>query len=244
MRVMSLERLMTYARNLLNRTVLLLLILQSCLLSVINIKSEETLSCPVYSNGTPDGHLIALTFDDGPHSVKTPEILDILDENNIRATFFVVGENAAKNEEIVERIFRDGHEIGNHTLTHKYLHGEGRSAVEREIDLCDDVIFNHSEYNSIVFRPPGGLYDADLTAVCRERGYSVILWSIDTRDWAGTSAKDICNEIYNNIEDGAIILMHDYVCGESHTAEALRIVIPKLKELGYQFVTVSELIGN
>jgi peptidoglycan/xylan/chitin deacetylase (PgdA/CDA1 family) len=77
-----------------------------------------------------------------------------------------------------------------------------------------------------------------------DRGYSVVLWSIDTRDWAGTSALDICKEIYNNVEDGSIILMHDYVCGESHTAEALRIVIPELKKLGYRFVTVSELIGN
>ena len=72
----------------------------------------------------------------------------------------------------------------------------------------------------------------------------MVLWSIDTRDWAGTSAEDIEKEIMSNVEDGSIILMHDYVCGESHTAAALRSVIPKLKELGYSFVTVSELIGD
>lgn len=238
------ERLMTCVWKWVNRISVVIVTFQLCFWSTTNVKGAEIQTCPVYSIGTPEGHLIALTFDDGPHSEKTPEILDILKENDIHATFFVVGENAMNNEKIVERIYKEGHEIGNHTLTHKYLHGEGRSVVEREIDLCDDVIFNHSEYNSIVFRPPGGLYDADLTTVCMERGYSVVLWSIDTRDWAGSSATDICNEIFSNIEDGSIILMHDYVCGESHTAEALKTVIPKLKKLGYRFVTVSELIGN
>lgn len=205
---------------------------------------EGIANCPVYTTGEPDGHYIALTFDDGPHPTKTSEILDILEENDVKATFFVVGENASQNEDVVERIIEDGHEIGNHTFFHKYLGGEGRSVMEREIDLCDDVIFNHSEYSSHLFRPPGGLYDDTLTSVCAERGYSVVLWSIDTRDWAGTLAKDICKEVYDYVEDGSIILMHDYVCGESHTAEALREVIPKLKKLGYRFVTVSELIGN
>ena len=116
--------------------------------------------------------------------------------------------------------------------------------MEREIDLCDDEIFNHSEYNATLFRPPGGIYNDLLTAVCNERGYSMVLWSIDTRDWAGTSAEDIESEILKNVEDGAIILMHDYVSGDSYTDVALASVIPKLKELGYSFVTVSELIGD
>ena len=238
------DRLMTFAMRWVNRIFVAIFSVLFCLSCAFNVLSAKNLTCPVYSIGTPEGHLIALTFDDGPHEVKTPEILDILKEYDIHATFFVVGENAEKNETIVDRIFEEGHEIGNHTLTHKYLHGEGRHVVEREIDLCDDVIFNHSEYHSVVFRPPGGIYDDDLMAVCMERGYSVVLWSIDTRDWAGTSAIDICKEVYKNIEDGSIILMHDYVCGESHTAEALRIIIPELKKLGYRFVTVSELIGN
>jgi len=106
------------------------------------------------------------------------------------------------------------------------------------------VIYNHSEYSTNIFRPPGGLYDDTLIDICAERGYSVVLWSIDTRDWAGTSTADICSEIYKYVQNGSIILMHDYVCCESHTAEALREVIPKLKELGYCFVTISELIGN
>lgn len=200
-------------------------------------------NCPVYKAGNTDSHIVALTFDDGPHAKITPEILDILKENDVKATFFLVGQNAEKHGQLVERIIAEGHEIGNHTFGHKYLGGQSKGVMEREIDLCDDVIYNHNEYNTILFRPPGGIYDATLTSVCGERGYSVVLWSIDTRDWAGTSADAIENEILKNVDDGAIILMHDYICGESHTAEALRRVIPKLKKLGYRFVTVSELIG-
>ncbi len=194
--------------------------------------------------GNTEEHKIALTFDDGPHSEKTPKILDVLQENNVKATFFIVGENVNGNEEIIERIIKEGHEIGNHTFGHKYLFKVDRYVMEREIDLCDDEIFNYSEYNATLFRPPGGIYNDVLTAVCNERGYDMVLWSIDTRDWAGTSAEDIENEIMANVEDGAIILMHDYVCAESYTDVALMNVIPKLKELGYSFVTVSELIGD
>ena len=201
-------------------------------------------NCQVYKRGNTEEHKIALTFDDGPHSEKTPKILDVLQQNNVKATFFIVGENANGNDDIIRRIIADGHEIGNHTFGHKYLLKADRCVIEREIDLCDDEIFNYSEYNARLFRPPGGIYDDLLTSICNDRGYDMVLWSIDTRDWAGTSAQDIEKEILNNIEDGAIILLHDYICGESYTEVALMNVIPKLKELGYSFVTVSELIGN
>lgn len=226
------------------RRIVLIGVLLLSFIILTSFAEINTDNCQVYTIGNTEEHKIALTFDDGPHSEKTPGILDILKENEVKATFFIVGENAAGNEEIIERIISEGHEIGNHTFGHKYLFKVDRRVMEREIDLCDDEIFNHSEYNARIFRPPGGIYNDLLADVCNERGYDMVLWSIDTRDWAGTSAEDIEREILDNVEDGAIILLHDYVCGESHTDVALKSVIPKLKELGYSFVTVSELIGN
>ena len=220
------------------------LILFLILLSFVSFAENNADHCQVYTKGDTEDHKIALTFDDGPHNLKTPAILDVLKENNVKATFFVVGENAKGNEDIISRIIEEGHEVGNHTFGHKYLFKVDRCIIEREIDLCDDEIFNHSEYSARLFRPPGGIYDDLLAVICNERGYDMVLWSIDTRDWAGTCAQDIENEIIENVEDGAIILMHDYICGESYTEVALMSVIPKLKELGYSFVTVSELIGN
>lgn len=213
-------------------------------LSFTSLSDTSADNCQVYTIGNTEEHKIALTFDDGPHREKTPKILEVLKNNGVNATFFIVGENANSNNDIIEQIIADGHEIGNHTFGHKYLFKADRREMEREIDLCDDEIFNHSEYSATLFRPPGGIYNDLLTSVCSERGYVMVLWTIDTRDWAGTSAVDIEKEILDNVEDGAIILMHDYVCGESYTAEALKSVIPKLKELGYSFVTVSELIGS
>ncbi len=243
---MNLEHLMNSQKNYYKISIALLLSVLSLFSISMGERYEYEINCPVYSSGSDSNHSIALTFDDGPHSDKTPEILDILKEYDVKATFFVVGENVKNNSDILERMITDGHEIGNHTFGHKYLFKDKNSKrdMEREIDLCDDEIFNHSEYSSVLFRPPGGIYDSTLASVCGERGYSMVLWSIDTRDWEGKSAVEIENEIMTNISDGSIILMHDYVSGQSYTAEALREVIPKLKKLGYCFVTVSELIGN
>lgn len=243
---MNLKHLKSSLRNYRKISIAIVLTLLSLFMASFGERTEYESNCPVYTSGSDSKHSIALTFDDGPHPEKTPEILDVLKEYDVKATFFVVGENVKANSDLFERIIIDGHEIGNHTFRHKYLfkHKNTRRDMEREIDLCDDEIFNHSEYSSVLFRPPGGIYDATLTSVCGERGYSIVLWSIDTRDWEGRDAFEIEKEILNNVCDGSIILMHDYVCGESYTAEALKSVIPKLKKLGYCFVTVSELIGN
>ncbi len=235
---------LVHSMKLLVRIITVNLLLVSSLACLTSFSETNTDNCQVFTMGNTEEHKIALTFDDGPHREKTLDILDVLQENNVKATFFIVGENVKGNEDIIERIIADGHEIGNHTFDHKYLFKVDRRVMEREIDLCDDEIFNYSEYNATLFRPPGGIYNDELMSVCSERGYDMVLWSVDTRDWAGTSSQDIESEILANMEDGAIILMHDYVCGESYTAEALKSVIPKLKELGYGFVTVSELIRN
>lgn len=185
---------------------------------------------------------VALTFDDGPHGVFTPQVLDLLKKYNVRATFFVVGENVGQYPDILERTLREGHEIGNHTYAHEYLKGKPRDKQAREIDLCDYEIYDHSEYCAHLLRPPGGLYDDNVMKICAERGYTMIIWSVDTRDWTGASAREIEQSVFAGLEDGAIILMHDFNRPDSHTVEALASIIPKIQDLGYEFVTVSQLI--
>lgn len=204
--------------------------------------------CEVYNHGenreSTRAPRVALTFDDGPHKVFTPQILDLLRENGIRATFFMVGENISANPDLLERTLREGHEVGNHTYAHAYLKGKPKDTQVREIDLCDYEIFDHSEYCTHLLRPPGGLYDDNVLEICAERGYSVIIWSVDTRDWTGAPAGEIEQTVLAGLEDGAIILMHDFNRPDSHTVEALRDLIPRIRRLGYEFVTVSELIGE
>ncbi len=196
--------------------------------------------CRVFSHGEPGKCRVALTFDDGPDPKLTTRILDILKENGVRATFFVVGKNAERYPALIDRIIAEGHEIGNHTYSHKYLGKAGARLTEKEISECDARIFEHSEYCTKFFRPPGGIMNAEISNVCSAYGYDVLLWSIDTMDWSGRSADGICREIFNNISDGSVILMHDGVRG--HTAEALESVIPGLRAKGYEFVTASELL--
>lgn len=196
--------------------------------------------CRVFSHGKPGCGRIAITFDDGPDPHLTPAILDILDEYSVKATFFVVGKNAKAYPDLIDREIAAGHEIGNHTYSHKYLGGAGCELTKSEISACDSMIFEHDEYCTKLFRPPGGIMNDDIPGICTSMGYSVVLWSVDTRDWSGRSAPEIINEIMKHVTDGAVILMHDGVRG--HTAEALIRVIPELKRSGYEFVTVSELI--
>lgn len=186
---------------------------------------------------------IALTFDDGPHPLYTPEILDILKEYNIKATFFVVGQNVELHPEIVKRAISEEHDIGNHTFTHCHVSDTSFEEITKEIQSCEETIYELCEYHVKLFRPPEGVLPECVRNYAINEDYSVILWSIDTYDWAHAPISNIKRNIAKNISSGDIILMHDYV-PDSLTPQALRIIIPMLLEDGYQFVTVSELIGS
>ncbi len=186
---------------------------------------------------------IALTFDDGPHPVYTEIILDILEEYSIPATFFVVGENADLYPEIILDIVNEGHEIGNHTYYHNHLSQMKTYQIKKEIQMCENAIYEICEYKTKLFRPPEGILPDVICKYAAKEDYTVILWSIDTRDWAHTPVSRMVDKVEKEIASGEIILMHDYVIN-SKTPDALRIIIPYLIEEGYKFVTVSELIGS
>lgn len=186
---------------------------------------------------------IALTFDDGPHPRYTPEILEILDTYGIKATFFVVGENAEHYPDTLEEVIRRGHEVGNHTYTHPHLIRENYTGLVEEIWRCESAIYRFGECRTKYFRPPEGLVDTDVRVAASKLGYSVILWNIDTRDWAHTPPAKIAANVLSHVHSGDIILMHDYIGHNSPTPEALRLILPELLAQGYTFVRISELIG-
>ncbi len=198
----------------------------------------------IYKNYQNSGNKIALTFDDGPHPRQTHEILDILDEYGIKATFFVIGVNVKNYPEAFQETIRRGHEIGNHTYSHPHLSGADYNTLKNEIDKCESAISLAADYKPKLFRPPEGWIDSDVKTLSAQYDYKVILWNIDTKDWAHTPSDKIVKYVTDNVKPGDIILMHDYIGKNSPTAEALRGFIPVLLERGYQFVVVSELIGS
>lgn len=186
---------------------------------------------------------IALTFDDGPHPRYTGQILDVLEEYDIKATFFVVGVNAKNYPDSLIDVIKRGHEIGNHTYSHPHVSGLNTYTLTDEVEECESTIYGLTDYKTKLFRPPEGMIDADVRTVLRSLDYKVIMWDIDTRDWAHEPPEKIAEKVISNIASGDIILMHDYIGHNSPTVEAIKIFIPVLLEKGYKFVVVSELIG-
>ena len=205
--------------------------------------ASPSVDVDIYRKKENDQMKIALTFDDGPHPRYTPQILDILDEYGIKATFFIIGINASYYPDTVAEVVRRGHEIGNHTYTHPHVSKVNSDSLKREIEQCESVIYELTDQKTKLFRPPEGMIDTDVRTVIHSLDYKVILWDIDTRDWAQTPADKIAENVVQHVSSGDIILMHDYVSYNSPTPEALRIFIPKLINMGYKFVVVSELIG-
>ena len=186
---------------------------------------------------------VALTFDDGPHPTLTAEILAVLREFHVPATFFVIGENAKRYPSLLREIVRDGHEIGNHTYTHVRPDKAEKSAFMREISACSDVIYSVTQKKPSLFRPPEGAINDQVREIAGESGYRIVLWSIDTEDWRHTPPHDIVSRVTREVRDGDIILMHDYIGRGSPTPEALKKMIPALIARGYRFVLVSELLS-
>lgn len=186
--------------------------------------------------------IIALTFDDGPHPKYTPEILDVLLKYDAKATFFVVGENAEKNPEIVYRTYEEGHELANHTYTHPLKATIPR--ILKEIKKTNETIFSITGYSPMLFRPVEGQYsDALIKSIANER-YKVIMWSwhLDTFDWKNPGVNKIVDIVLTGVEPGNVILFHDGGGNREQTVKALEEIIKELKKKGYRFLTISELL--
>ncbi len=226
------------------RCAVLLLVLIVCLCSVSAEAESEGESSIVYRAHANEGGKIALTFDDGPHPRYTPEILSILAEYGVHATFFVVGQNAEYYPALIAQIQAAGHEIGNHSYDHSRLLRADMHTVKDEILHAEAVIYELSDSRTKLFRPPEGMFNEHLIEAARELDYRIILWNIDTRDWDHTPPAAIADHILSQVKSGDIILMHDYIGFDSPTPEALRLVIPALLDENYRFVGVSELLGS
>ena len=187
---------------------------------------------------------VALTFDDGPHPRYTHEILEILGKYGVTATFFVIGVNVENYPVAFEEIVESGCEIGNHTYSHKNVTAMSAEDIERELDMTEQAIMKHTPKKPLLFRPPQGAYDARVEEIAQKREYDIILWSIDTLDWAHTPPDKISASVVSALDKGDIILMHDYTSHGNSAIAALRELIPRLLARGYEFVTVSELIGE
>lgn len=202
----------------------------------------------IIKKGNDSEKVIALTFDDGPDEVFTPQVLDILKKNDVKATFFVVGEKVEYNKELLKRQYDEGHEIGNHTFSHINVAKSSYDKIEKEITDTQNAVKNVIGVEPKVFRPPYRAMSKSVCDIIVSKRMNIILWSnLDPRDWSNPGVASIINTILTKVQNGNIILLHDYNNkrnDKSQTIQALEVVIPKLKEKGYKFVTISELIEH
>ena len=181
-----------------------------------------------------DNKYIALTFDDGPN-YNTNKVLDILNKYNVKATFFVLGSKIKGNEDILKRMKDSGMEIGNHTYNHLLLTKYKEDKIKEEIDNTSNLIFEVTGSSPRLLRPSYGSFNKKIKKCSN---FPIIIWDIDTLDWKYHNSKKIASRVINKVKDGDIILMHDIY---SATSNSLNIIIPKLLNNGYTFVTVPEL---
>jgi peptidoglycan-N-acetylglucosamine deacetylase len=190
---------------------------------------------------TKSPKVIALTFDDGPNPPYTTEILDILKKNNIKSTFFVIGQNAKVYPEYLKRIVAEGHAIGNHTWHHWYHHMSPQVAAY-EIDNTNKVIQDVTGVKTNLFRPPGGHLTNGLASYAKNQKFGVIMWSSDSIDYRQPAVPSLLKNILRNSKSGGIVLMHDGGGKRGNTVKALPELIETYKKQGYSFVTVPELL--
>ncbi|MEK4387322.1 polysaccharide deacetylase family protein [Solibacillus sp. FSL W7-1464] len=181
---------------------------------------------------------IALTFDDGPHPKVTRQILKTLEKYEAKATFFVVGQEVKEHPEILKEVHNAGHEIGNHTFNHEKLTKLKPEKIKQQIQSADTIIKSTIGHQATVFRPPYGSYDKTITD---QLTVPNVLWTIDTLDWKHRDPKKTVLAVKERAKNGSIILMHDI---HQATADALDEVLAMLQKQGYEFVTVSDLLGK
>jgi len=186
--------------------------------------------------------VIALTFDDGPHPIHTVKLLDILQSENISATFFVVGRNIQMYPELVKRMSAEGHEVGNHTWSHPSLPSVSLTRLDQELTKTSDLIQQVTGHRPSTMRPPYGALSKQVrNRILDQHKMNIVLWSTDPLDWKKPSSQAIRHRLVEGAHPGGILLAHDIHAG---TIKAIPHVIQDLKSKGYQFVTITQLLDS
>ncbi len=186
--------------------------------------------------------ILALTFDATWGHTYTASLLEKLRKYNIKATFFISGIWIEAYPEDFRKIYEEGHDIGNHSYKHPLMLELTEEEIYKEINHTEQLSQNIINADCIFFRFPYGNSNKDLIKFVGKIGFIPIKWTIDSMDWKEISAEEICRNVIqsNDIGNGAIVLMHN---GGKHTVEALDLIIPALKEMGYELVKISELLN-
>lgn len=208
------------------------------------------------THGPANQRVVALTFDDGPNPPYTDRILDVLEREHVRATFFVVGRAVAAYPGVVRRELRDGDAIGNHTWAHGHLIVMTRSQIRASLQRTDEEIYKAAHVRTRLMRPPFGARDWLVMQAVRSLGYTVVMWDVPLpRDWEDPAPATIAQRVLPYVGDGAIIVLHDgnrgLICGRARAArqpcdrtndiEATDLIVRALKRRGYRFVTIPQL---
>jgi peptidoglycan/xylan/chitin deacetylase (PgdA/CDA1 family) len=194
-----------------------------------------------FSRVLVSGNYIAMTFDDGPHPQNTPRLLDILRARNVKATFYVIGRSVDLYPQIVRRTVAEGHEIGNHSYTHRLLSKLGDSELRQEMIRCHEAVGRAAGVRMRTMRPPyGGLLQRQRELVHAEFGYPTILWAVDPLDWKRPGPSVVTSRILSGTNAGSIVLAHDL---HAQTVDAMPATIDGLLRRGFKFVTVSQLLA-
>jgi len=193
---------------------------------------------PIYSVETEEKKL-AISFDAAWGDDYTLEILDILDKYNVKSTFFLVGFWVDKYPEHVKEIYNRGHDVGNHSTNHPYMTKLSDDEIEKELNITGDKIEKLIKEKPILFRPPFGDYNDRVINVCKDNGYYVIQWDVDSLDWKEMGVQPVVDRVTRNVRNGSIVLFHN---NAKYVLEYLPIIIERLQREGYEIVPISQLI--
>jgi len=212
------------------------------------ISPRSQLFGPSFSRGS-DPRQLALTYDDGPNDSSTLPLLDVLAKYGVKATFFLIGRHVQSRPAIARRVVEAGHSIGNHTYSHPNLIFSSLQRLRHELALCERVLADTVGVHARLFRAPFGAKGPSIMRTIHRMGFKPIKWSVTCYDWKPTTAERIERHAIRQIRGGDLILMHDghhhqMGADRSQTVEATARLIRRYRDLGYEFVTVPEMLKH
>jgi peptidoglycan/xylan/chitin deacetylase (PgdA/CDA1 family) len=201
----------------------------------------------IHWRASTDEPKIALTFDDGPHATSTPQILELLKQLDVPASFFLVGKHLERHMGIAREMVNYGHEIGNHTFSHSLLYISTKKRIRNEISRTDTLLRNIDGAEPKFFRPPAGFFTKQVLDIVEQMGYKTVVGDVYPRDPHLPGREKIVDRVLQRTIPGSIIILHDggntQRVDRSQTLEALSEIIPRLKNKGFGFLTLTELLS-